>query len=244
MTLLSVSQIARRTGLTVRALHHYEALGLLRPAARSGAGYRLYGEAELRRLQHIVSLKALGLTLAQIGDSLAAATPSLSEALHAQVRHLRETIAQQHALLGQLEQLARRLDAGEAVDVDTLLSSIEASTLMEKYLTPDQLAAVRQRGDQLGPQRIAEVEQAWPAVIAGMQAAMQLGRDPADAELRPIARKWRALVREFTGGDAAIQHGLNRMFEQEPTTMQQKTGIDPALREYACRAIAALPAED
>ena len=50
MKLLSVSQVARRTGVTVRTLHHYETLGLLQPAVRSGAGYRLYGEAELRRL--------------------------------------------------------------------------------------------------------------------------------------------------------------------------------------------------
>ena len=60
MTLYTVSQIARRTGITVRTLHHYEAKGLLTPAHRSDAGYRLYGEAELKRLQHIVSLKALG----------------------------------------------------------------------------------------------------------------------------------------------------------------------------------------
>ena len=75
MKLLSVSQVARRTGVTVRTLHHYETLGLLRPAARSGAGYRLYGEAELRRLQHIVSLKALGLSLDAIRTSLDADTP-------------------------------------------------------------------------------------------------------------------------------------------------------------------------
>lgn len=48
-----VSQIARRTGITVRTLHHYEAKGLLLPAARSDAGYRLYGQRELLRLQHI-----------------------------------------------------------------------------------------------------------------------------------------------------------------------------------------------
>ena len=55
MPLYKVSEIARRTGITVRTLHHYEALGLLAPARRSDAGYRLYGHIELARLQHIVS---------------------------------------------------------------------------------------------------------------------------------------------------------------------------------------------
>lgn len=243
MKLLSVSQLARRTGVTVRTLHHYEACGLLRPAARSAAGYRLYGEAELRRLQHIVSLKALGLTLDTIRGSLDTDEPSLAEAVRRQAHRLRETIAHQHALLLRLENLQQRLAAGEAVDGDTLLKTIEASTIMEKYLTTEQQQAVQQRGEMLGAARIRAVEQAWPQVIAGMTAALQLDKDPASEEVQALAAKWRALLREFTGGDAGIQRSLNRMFRAEPATMQQHTGIDPALMAYACRAIAALPAE-
>ncbi len=241
MKLLSVSQVARRTGVTVRTLHHYEACGLLRPAGRSGAGYRLYGEVELRRLQHIVSLKALGLSLDAIGASLDADTPSLAQAVLQQLARLRETIARQHALLARLEQLEQRLAAGEAIDGNTLLSTIEASTIMEKYLSDEQRETIRQRGEMLGAERIGEVEQAWPQVIAGMSAAMQLNKDPASEEVQALAQKWRALLREFTGGDAGIQHSLNSMFKQEPATMQQHTGIDPALMAYAGKAVAALP---
>lgn len=243
MKLLPVSQVARRTGVTVRTLHHYEQLGLLRPAARSEAGYRLYGEAELRRLQHIVSLKALGLTLAAIGDSLDADAPSLVNAVLGQVRRLRESIAHQHALLAKLEQLAQRLASGAAIDGDVFLSTIEASTIMEKYLDTEQLSSLRQRGEALGADRIREVEQAWPQVIAGMAAARQLGKDPAADEVQALARKWRTLVREFTGSDAGIQHSLNCMFKHEPQAMQVQTGIEPAVMEYACKAIALLPAE-
>ena len=242
MKLLSVSQVARRTGVTV-TLHHYEACGLLRPTARSAAGYRLYGEAELRRLQHIVSLKALGLTLDAIRCSLDTDAPSLAEAVCRQAHRLRETTAHQHALLLRLENLQQRLAAGAAIDGDTFLKTIEASTIMENYLTTEQQQAVQQRGEILGAARIREVEQAWPQVIAGMTAALQLDRDPASEEVQALAAKWRALLREFTGGDAGIQHSLNRMFSEEPATMQQHTGIDPALLAYACRAIAALPAE-
>ena len=243
MKLLSVSQLARRTGVTVRTLHHYEACGLLQPSARSAAGYRLYGEAELRRLQHIVSLKTLGLTLDAIRGSLDTDAPSLAEAVLRQTRRLRETIAHQHALLRRLENLQQRLAAGEAIDGDTLLKTIEASTIMEKYLTIEQQHAVRQRGEMLGAARIRAVEQAWPQVIAGMTAALQLDKDPASAEVQVLAAKWRALLREFSGCDAGIQRSLNGMFRDEPATMQQHTGIDPALLAYACRAITALPAD-
>ena len=243
MSLFTVSEVARRTGLTVRTLHHYETLGLVVPARRSDAGYRLYGRDELSRLQHIVSLKALGLPLAEIRACLDAGTPSLAEALVRQVDRLRDGIARQQNLLGRLEYIAKLVSSGAAIDADILLSSIEASTIMEKYFTPEQRQTIEQRGRELGPERIQAVQQEWPGVIAGMQAAMQLGKDPASDEVQALARRWRALVREFTGGNAGIQRSLNTMYREDSEAMRARTGIDPALMAYASKAIERLPAE-
>lgn len=237
MKLYTVSQIARRTQITVRTLHHYEAKGLLMPAQRSAAGYRLYGAGELRRLQHVVSLKALGFSLAEIHSCLDADAPSLGQALLRQVDRLREAVVRQQELVQRLERVAQQALHGETIDAETLLSSIEATTVMEKYFTPEQMQSIQQRGQELGPERIRAVEQAWPDVIAGMRAAMELAKDPASAEVQALARRWRGLVREFTGGDAGIQHSVNTMFRQEPAQMQARTGIDPKLMEYASGAI-------
>ncbi len=238
--LLTVSQVARRTGITVRTLHHYEAKDLLKPARRNQAGYRLYGEAELGRLQHIVSLKALGFSLAEIHQCLLADAPTLGEALTRQIGRLRKRVVRQRELLLRLERVAQRLGNGELIDGESLLSSIEASTLMEKHFTPDQMQQIRQRGEELGPERIRAVEQAWPDVIAGMKAAMQLDKDPASEEVQALAKRWCELLREFTGGDNGIQRSLNRMYREEPGHMRQQTGIDPELMTYARKAIAGL----
>lgn len=72
MTILKIGELAKRTGLTVRTLHHYDQVGLLTPANRSRAGYRLYDEKDLHRLQQIMSMRALGLSLQEIGEMLAA----------------------------------------------------------------------------------------------------------------------------------------------------------------------------
>ena len=48
---MKVGELTKRTGLTVRTLHHYDEIGLLAPAERTSSGHRLYGETELRRLQ-------------------------------------------------------------------------------------------------------------------------------------------------------------------------------------------------
>ena len=63
-----IGEVATATGLTVRALHHYDQIGLLSPARRSGAGYRRYDDADLRRLQQILFYRELGFPLSEIAD--------------------------------------------------------------------------------------------------------------------------------------------------------------------------------
>jgi DNA-binding transcriptional MerR regulator len=59
----TVSQVARMAGVSVRALHHYDQIGLLRPSGRSEAGYRLYDQADLERLQQVMFFRALEVPL-------------------------------------------------------------------------------------------------------------------------------------------------------------------------------------
>jgi DNA-binding transcriptional MerR regulator len=68
---LSVGDLARLTGVTVRALRHYDEIGLCKPSARSRAGYRQYTDADVLRLQQILVLRELGLPLTEIAEALA-----------------------------------------------------------------------------------------------------------------------------------------------------------------------------
>ena len=65
-----IGELARRTGLTVRTLHHYDEIGLLSPAERSDGGHRVYDEAAVQRLYRIVSLRSLGFPLDAIAEAL------------------------------------------------------------------------------------------------------------------------------------------------------------------------------
>src|ERR687895_1575074 len=65
---MRIGEVARATGLTVRALHHYDEIGLLVPSERSGSGYRLYSDADVARLYRIRALSGMGFTLAEIGE--------------------------------------------------------------------------------------------------------------------------------------------------------------------------------
>jgi MerR family transcriptional regulator, thiopeptide resistance regulator len=66
----TVGDLAKLTGITVRTLHHYDAIGLVQPSDRSPAGYRLYTDDDVLRLQQVLVYKELGLPLDEIGAVL------------------------------------------------------------------------------------------------------------------------------------------------------------------------------
>lgn len=112
---LTVKKVAALTGLTVRALHHYDHLGLLRPAGTSAAGYRLYDEDDLARLQQVMFFRELGFGLSEIRDILDRPGFDRREAL----------VAHRRLLLEERKRLDRLI-----VSVEHTLESIEGGTHM------------------------------------------------------------------------------------------------------------------
>jgi DNA-binding transcriptional MerR regulator len=83
-------QFARKACVTVRTLHHYDRLGLMKPSDRTGAGFRLYGDRDFARLQQIVTLKFIGFPLKQIQRLLDRKGSDLTTALRLQRKTLEE----------------------------------------------------------------------------------------------------------------------------------------------------------
>ncbi len=108
MSTWKVGELGRRTGLTVRTLHHYDRIGLLSPSGRSAAGYRLYDDADVARLHQIVVLRQLGLSLEQVRESLAGSAWTLERVLRAHLERLRERMKAERALYERVERLVAR----------------------------------------------------------------------------------------------------------------------------------------
>src|SRR5947207_11101539 len=89
---LKVGELARRTGLTVRTLHHYDEIGLLRPSLHTEAGHRLYTAGDVARLQQVLSLRQLGFSLEQICACLDGPGFAPLEVIRLHVARLREQI--------------------------------------------------------------------------------------------------------------------------------------------------------
>jgi len=234
-----VGELARRTGVSVRTLHHYDEIGLLSPSQRTAAGYRLYTGDDVIRLQQIRSLRNLGFSLEEIHRFLSRPEVSPERVLQLQIAHLKEQIELQQRLCDRLEMMARRWQSGATVSTEEFLQVIEVTNMLDKYYTPEQREELKQRRESLGDERIREAEGEWKELMAQVQTEMDRGTDPADERVQRLARRWTALVREFTGGNPGIEKSAARVWREETTV----AGIDTAgmrkMMEYIGRAQAA-----
>jgi DNA-binding transcriptional MerR regulator len=233
-----VGELARRTGLTVRTLHHYDQVGLLRPSRRSAAGHRLYGEGEVARLQQIQSLRRLGFGLEEIRELLDRPEFSPARVVELHLERVREQIRLQQRLCERLEGIAARLRAAETVSADDLIRTIEAMSMFEKYYTPEQLEELRARAEQVGPDRMREVEAEWPRLMDEVRAEMERGTDPGDERVQALARRWSGLVREFTGGNPGIERSLGSLYREEGSVHTKDVAAMRPMMEYIGRAMA------
>ncbi len=240
---LKVGELARRTGLTIRTLHHYDEIGLLKPSRHSEAGYRLYTAGDVARLQQVLSLRQLGFTLEEVRDCLDRPGFSPLKTIRLQIGRLREQVQMQRELCEKLEIIATHFRAAEEVSADEFLKVIERMTMIESYYTPEQLESIKTRGEQMGEEAIRQSQVDWADLIAEVRAEKEKGTDPADPKVQAMARRWMDLVHGFTGGDPGIAQSLNRLWKEQGDNLvaQHKMENDPRdLSEYIGRAMAAV----
>ena len=128
-----IGEIAAATGLTVRTLHHYEAVGLVRPTGRTSAGHRRYGPEALERLYRVSMLRSLGVSLAQIRESLDGGPSQLREVLTEHVGMVDERVGREHRLRARLAALVERLERDDDPSAD-LLAILEDMAMLQPAL--------------------------------------------------------------------------------------------------------------
>lgn len=235
-----VGELARATGLTVRTLHHYDEVGLLKPSSRTPAGHRLYSGDDVRRLYSIVALRQLGFALADVAALMDADGADPKTATRRRLEELDRQLAAQTRLRRRLAGLLEALEQDGEASPGQLVEIVEEMTMHEKYYTPEQLAELERRREELGGDAaMKKVEQEWAGLIAAVRAEKERGTDPADPRMQELAARWSGLIRQFTGGDPEITKSLKTMYEQEGPEKASRGMADPELMEYAQRAIAA-----
>jgi MerR family transcriptional regulator, thiopeptide resistance regulator len=226
-----VREFAELAGVTVKALHHYDRLGLLKPR-RTDAGYRLYSDRDLERLEQIVALKFLGLPLKQIKVVLERSALELPDALRLQ----RELLEQKQQLLDRalraIQAAELALTPGEPADPVVLKKLIEVIGMqddievMKRYYSEQ--AWTRHRSSyEHGP------SQEWKDLGRDVLAA--LGEDPAGEKAQDLAKRWMDLVDRDSGGDPEVYAGAAKAWADRgnwPESLRRR------MAEYNLEAIA------
>ncbi|VWB91191.1 MerR family transcriptional regulator [Burkholderia lata] len=226
---LKVGELAKRSGLTVRTLHHYHAIGLLTPSARADNGYRLYDRHDIARLHQIQALRRFGLSLTEIGDHLNQPDTPLVEIVAKQIALLDRQLAQTAQLRERLVSLHAQLAAGTEPELADWLTTLELMTVYDKYFSEEELARLPMyRKSQAG-------DAEWIALVDEVRALHDAGVPADDERARTLAGRWMTLLVRDTNNDPRLLAKLNLMHEHEPA-MQSKIGISTALRDYVLRA--------
>ena len=216
-----VNEFAQVAGVTVRTLHHYDRIGLLKPSGYSSGGYRLYRKHDLVRLQQIVTLKFIGFSLTQIKQLLDSNSFDLEVALNQQREILAEKRRQLDQAVTAIEKAAALLATNDEPDWQAFKRIIEVINMQnnmdwtKKYYSEDAQNKIAERAQTIPPEVIEKAQNDWATLIAEVEQAVVEGVSPTSDRAAALATRWRELIRGFTGGNAEIQAGLNKMYSDQ-----------------------------
>jgi DNA-binding transcriptional MerR regulator len=226
--LLKVGELAKRTGLTVRALHHYDSIGLLKPSGRSESGYRLYNQSDLARLHGIQALQQLGLPLADISRLFEEDAATLPMIISRQIQMLDEEMANTADLRNRLALIQDRITSGINSGMEEWLSTLNLMATFRKYFNMDELRGIFSRWNQL----LAE----WHPLIADIRSAMNRDMPASSNEAQILARRWIELSLQWMEGDFELLKRWGNMRNNEPNAHLSES-IDAELFGYINKAV-------
>ncbi|WP_280436836.1 MerR family transcriptional regulator [Nocardia carnea] len=242
---LTVGQAAKHLGVTVRALHHWDDIGLARPSLRTAAGYRLYTAGDQERLHRIVVYRELGLGLDRIQGILDDPAADVAEALRAQRAQVAERI-------DRLQQLGAGLDRMiEAHERGLLLDADQQVEVFGPRWNPDWPTRARERyGDTAQWQQYAERAAArspeeWQAVADTVTAfdgaladAMEAGIEPDSPAANQLVERHREVFSSsYFPLTRQMQVCLGRMYETDPGFAAHYDGIRAGLATWFRRSV-------
>lgn len=239
-TTWTVGQVAERSGVTVRTLHHYDEIGLLRPSHRSASGYRLYTDADLVRLQHVVVYRRLGFSLEEVAVLLD--DPDADVAAH-----LRRQRAAVMSRLDELTELVTAIDRALEAEVSGIqLTPEEQRELFGENFKEEYQSEARERwGDteawRQSQERTSQYTKAdWETIKAetdGVNArfvdALQAG-EPADGERAMDAAEAHRqhITRWFFDCSSELHACISDMYVSDPRFTKTYEYLATGLAQY------------
>ena len=239
----TVSRLARMAGVSVRTLHHYDAIGLLAPSARTEAGYRLYGERDLLRLQQILFFKELDVPLGEIRGILDAPDFDEIRALEDHRRRLHERAERLARLIQTIDRTIQRLAEDTMKLTDQELYEGFTKEQRERYqrearemYDPALVAESERRIRKMTKEQWNAVKQEGDEITRGIAA---LADQPAsDPKVQALIARHHAWIEHFYPCSAEVYRGLGQGYAEHPDFRATYDKYRPNLADFMREAMA------
>lgn len=240
----TVGALAQAAGVSVRTLHHYDAIGLLKPAHLAVNGYRLYGREEALRLQEILFYRAAGMNLQDIGKILADSAPL--ERLKTHRQNLVKTMADQAAIIATLDRTISQLSGDAPMTIDDLYKPFSAekqaeyqARLIETY-GPDMAKAIAKSKTSSPSQTNEKIDsqmQKLQTIEAALVELYESGAAPETADLT-THKNW---VTEMWGYECTFEtyEGLAELYLSQPDFIARYETLSEGFSQWLNKAMVA-----
>jgi DNA-binding transcriptional MerR regulator len=240
----TVGQVSALAGVSVRALHYYEEIGLLVPGDRSEAGYRLYSPTDLERLQEILGWRALGFHLAEIAALLDDPAHDRIEALRTQRELVESDLARLGALADAIDRALAAQQRGTTQKEESMFEGFDPSEYedeaRQRWGNTDAYMESARRTAGYGDADWAEIKSQTEAIHADFAELMHAG-EPADGEAaRAVAERHRSHISAwFYDCSDPVHRGLAEMYIADQRFTANYERVAPGLARYVHDAIVA-----
>jgi len=242
----TVGELSRLTGVTVRALHHYDEIGLVRPSQRSAAGYRIYNDGDVLRLQQVLVFRELGVALDEIGSAIDEASDRAA-LLRKHRRELAEKRTRIDAMLAAVDAALGALEKGQTmqpVDVKKMFDGFNPEDYEEearqRWGHTDAYKESARRTKQYGKPEWEAIRRESEAIYARLAELMQQGAGAADPAVQAAVEDHRMhLERWFYPCSKQMHHGLGEMYVADARFTANLDKVAPGFARFLRDAIAA-----
>jgi len=243
----TVGELSRLAGITVRALRHYDEIGLVRPSQRSAAGYRIYDDRDVLRLQQVLVFRELGVPLDEIAQAIDARGDRA-----ALLRKHREALADKRARLDQMlaavDEALEALEKGktmEPVDVTKMFDGFDREGYVEeaeqRWGHTDAYKESARRTATYGKAEWDEIRQESEAIYARLATLMQQSAAVTDPAVQAAVAEHRAHIdRWFYPCSTKMHRGLGEMYIADPRFTANLDKVAPGFAQFLRDAIAAV----
>lgn len=242
----TIGQVAALAGVTVRTLHHYDEIGLLRPSGRSNGGYRVYADADLERLHRVLSYRELGFSLDQVASILG--DPDADTASHLRRQHalVRRRVARLQSMLAHIEkaleaqQMGISLTPDEQFEVfgDNWPGDEYAAEAEERWGDTEAWAQSQRRTSTYTKADWVAIKAEGDAAEAGLAAAMQAGVPASDVRAMDLAEALRQQIdHRFYDCPPGMHRNLADMYVADPRFTAHYDKRAAGLAQYVHDAI-------